>query len=207
MLIRSFPAAPSSPVTRLPAASVPGHAGMGGLFDAILGIGGGIIQGIFGSKEAKAQRGLQRDMAQLEYGFRNRELDISKELAESQIAAVDRALDMQVQISQDKLRAELQAVRDQNRTVLDAQQAQARAQSAALSAEMASQTQRGIFSLASGSMAETGATTRTYPTVGTQAIAVIAVGVVLAIALGDRKGKSRKSVRKSRTKVSIGGAA
>lgn len=196
--LAAYPAAHATPVAQLPASSVPEYHGMGGLpaiFEIFAPMFGGVITSIFGSKENRDQRRHESSLAAQEAAYRTYELELQKELGIMQLATVDRSIEAQIKMADAKLRAELAAQREQSRTILDGQSAQARAQSAALSAELASQTQAGVFGLARVGAEQVGATARTYPKTGTQAAIVITLGVVAAIAMAGRKKKPTKGTK------------
>lgn len=155
-------------------------------FSAIVEIAGGIFGGIFGNNAAadrqNAELSAQRAMAK-------DQLDASTAIARLQAAMGMRQIDAAVTTERIRAANELAALDTAYNAQLSAQRVKKQLASEALSAQLVSQTQSGIFGLATTGIEASSAVSRQYPKSATTTLVFLVLGTATAIAFMRRPGK------------------
>ena len=176
-MIRTLPAAPGRRVYL----ALPIHSGagvgtprMGGIFDAVLGIGGGLVSSIFGNKSQSDQLKAQRSIA-------NDQLNASIRMAQMQTDLGMKQVDAAVQTERIRAANELAAIDSALNASLSSQRSQKQLAQQQLATNLAAQSQAGVLSLAESGLSQSASVSRSYPRAAAVTFVLVAGAAVWAM--------------------------
>jgi hypothetical protein len=176
-MIRTLPAAPGRRVyLALPIHSAAGveTPRMGGIFDAVLGIGGSLVSSIFGNKSESNQLKAQRQIAA-------DQLNASIRMAQMQTDLGMKQVDAAVQTERIRAANELAALDSALNASLSSQRAQKQIAQQQLATSLAAQSQAGVLSLAESGLSQSASVSRSYPRAAAMTFVLVAGAAVWAM--------------------------